>query len=58
MFGDEAQGFLVVVGGKGAGGRAEMEREVWMYDFHAFAWTAMPSVPGRPLAAAYVGERV
>ncbi|KAK4096238.1 hypothetical protein N658DRAFT_459059 [Parathielavia hyrcaniae] len=48
----QGEGFLVVVGGKG------VEREVWMYDFHGMVWTAMPSVPGAPLAAAYVAGRV
>ncbi|KAK4132709.1 hypothetical protein BT67DRAFT_425021 [Trichocladium antarcticum] len=57
MVGEQAQGFVVVVGGQGGDG-VGMEREVWMYDFHAFAWTALPAVPGRPLAAAYAGGRV
>jgi hypothetical protein len=67
MFADGGQGFLVVVGGrtKTAGdgdgdgdGEEEVEREAWMYDFHAMVWTALPRLPARPLAAAYVGGRV
>ncbi|KAL2256446.1 hypothetical protein VTK26DRAFT_1647 [Humicola hyalothermophila] len=57
----EEKGFLVVVGGKGGGGRREdkdMGREAWMYDFHALAWTRLPSVPDTPLAAAHAGGRV
>ncbi|KAK4122000.1 hypothetical protein N657DRAFT_657498 [Parathielavia appendiculata] len=58
MFCEDGQGdgFLVAVGGKGGG--EEREREAWMYDFHGMVWTALPSVPGTPLAAAYVGGRV
>jgi hypothetical protein len=63
MFADGGQGFLVVVGGRtgddGDGdGEEGVEREAWMYDFHAMVWTALPRVPARPLAAAYVGGRV
>ncbi|KXX78250.1 Acyl-CoA-binding domain-containing protein 4 [Madurella mycetomatis] len=54
MFMDEAQGFLVLVGGRGEG----LETETWMYDFNALAWTTLPRVPARPLAAAYAGGKV
>ncbi|KAL2130633.1 hypothetical protein VTI74DRAFT_6134 [Chaetomium olivicolor] len=56
MWSDEGQGFLVVVGGKGGDG--EMEKEAWMYDMNAMVWTALPSLPAKPLAAAYAGGRV
>ncbi|KAG7294083.1 hypothetical protein NEMBOFW57_004145 [Staphylotrichum longicolle] len=60
--GDDAQRFLVLVGGKsqaGSGGSGgETEREAWMYDLERRVWTALPGLPARPLAAAYVGGRV
>ncbi|KAK4033720.1 hypothetical protein C8A01DRAFT_39806 [Parachaetomium inaequale] len=61
MFGDEEQGFLVVVGGRTAETQSEeggTEREVWMYDFERMVWTALPGMPAGPVAAAYAGGRV
>ncbi|AEO68263.1 uncharacterized protein THITE_2145448 [Thermothielavioides terrestris NRRL 8126] len=61
LFGDEGQGFLVAVGGHGGDGDGVgdgIERELWMYDFGTMVWTALPSAPVRPVAAAYAGGRV
>lgn len=60
LFADDEQGFLVMVGGKtkDGGGGGESEMEVWMYDLHAAAWTILPRVPARPLAAAYAEGKI
>ncbi|AEO59758.1 hypothetical protein MYCTH_2030078, partial [Thermothelomyces thermophilus ATCC 42464] len=62
MFADEDQGFLVMVGGKtrddGGGDGGGSEREAWMYDLHAAAWTTLPRLTARPLAAAYAAGKI
>lgn len=62
MFADAEQGFLLLVGGRGSrdqgGAGGGIDKEAWMYDLEAMVWTALPSVPATPLAAAYAAGRV
>lgn len=61
MFGDEEQGFLIVVGGKGKDDKdvtERFERDVWMYDFGRTVWMDLPPVPGTPLAVSYGDGKV
>ncbi|KAL2266681.1 hypothetical protein VTJ83DRAFT_6033 [Remersonia thermophila] len=63
-------GFVILIGGRPGGARSRKsesggtdepggtETQAWMYDLHSGAWTALPALPARPLAAAYMGRRV
>lgn len=65
LFADAEQEFLVLVGGRTWGEKdadtdteADTETGAWFCDFHAFAWTSLPRLPGKPLAAAYARGKV